>query len=82
MKLESSPVGDSGGMAQVQTQLVSLMIQLAKLTKGKEKHEQVWCTKFRTKGHHTDGFPSCAQYLVTGVSNPLPGGGYCKICKK
>jgi hypothetical protein len=37
MKLESSPVGDSGGMAQVQTQLVALMIQLEELTKGKEK---------------------------------------------
>jgi hypothetical protein len=37
MKLESSPVGDSGGMAQVQMQLDSLMIQLEELTKGKEK---------------------------------------------
>jgi hypothetical protein len=37
MKLESSLVGDSGGMAQVQTQLVALMIQLEELTKGKEK---------------------------------------------
>jgi hypothetical protein len=37
MKLEASPVGDGGGMAQVQTQLASLTIQLAELTKGKEK---------------------------------------------
>jgi hypothetical protein len=37
MKLEASPVGDSGGMVQVQTQLASLTIQLEELTKGKEK---------------------------------------------
>jgi hypothetical protein len=37
MKLESSPVGDNGEMAQVQTQLDALTIQLAELTKGKEK---------------------------------------------
>jgi hypothetical protein len=56
MKLESSLVGDSGGMAQVQTQLVALKIQLEELTEGKEKHERVWCTKCRTKGHHKDEF--------------------------
>jgi hypothetical protein len=37
MKLEASPVGDNGGMAQVQTQLFSLTVQLEELTKGKEK---------------------------------------------
>jgi hypothetical protein len=37
MKLEASLVGDIGGMAQVQTQLVALTIQLAELTKGREK---------------------------------------------
>jgi hypothetical protein len=54
MKLESSLVGENGGMAQVQTQLADLMIQLAELTKGKEKHDQVWCKKCRTEGHHKD----------------------------
>jgi hypothetical protein len=82
MKLESSPVGDSGGMAQVQTQLVALTIQLEELTKGKEKQEQVWCTKCRTEGHHKDECPTFTQYLETGAPNPLPGGGYCEICKK
>jgi hypothetical protein len=33
MKLESSPIGDFGGMAQVQTWLVSLTIQLVELMK-------------------------------------------------
>jgi hypothetical protein len=41
MKLEASPVGDGGGMDQVETQLASLTIQLAEMTKGKEKREQV-----------------------------------------
>jgi hypothetical protein len=41
MKLESSPIGDSGGMAGVQTQLSTLTIQLEELTKGEEKREQV-----------------------------------------
>jgi hypothetical protein len=82
MKLESSPVGDSGGMVQVQMQLVALTIQLEELTKGKEKCEQVWCTKCRTEGHHKDECPTFMQYLVTGALNPLLGGGYCEICKK
>jgi hypothetical protein len=37
MKLEASPVGDSGGMVQVHMQLDALMIQLVEITKGKEK---------------------------------------------
>jgi hypothetical protein len=60
MKLEPSPVGDSGGMAQVQMQLDTLTIQLEELTKGKEKHEHIWCTKCRIEGHHKDEFPTFA----------------------
>jgi hypothetical protein len=56
MKLESSLVGCIGGMVQVTMHLASLKIQLAELTKGKEKREQVWCTKSRTEGHHNDEF--------------------------
>jgi hypothetical protein len=82
MKLESSPVGDSGGIAQVRMQLDALMIQLTKLRTGKEKQEQVWRTKCMTKGHHKEECPTFAQYLETGAPNPLPGGRYCEICKK
>jgi hypothetical protein len=57
MKLESSLVGDSGGMVQVQTQLGALMIQLEELTKGKEKCEQVWCTKCSIEFHNKDECP-------------------------
>jgi hypothetical protein len=60
MKLESSPVGDSGGMAQVQTQLVSLIIQLVELTKGKDKHKKVWHTECMNECHHKDEFSAFA----------------------
>jgi hypothetical protein len=68
-------------MVQVQTRLVALTIQLAELTKGKEKREQVWCITCRIAGHHKDKCPAFAQYFVTGAPNPLRGGGYCEICK-
>jgi hypothetical protein len=69
-------------MTQVQMQLVSLTIQLAELTKGKEKCEQVWRTKCRIEGHHRDECPTFMQYLETSALNPLPRVGYCEICKK
>jgi hypothetical protein len=69
-------------MEQVQTQLDALIIQLEELTKGKEKREKVWCTKCRTEGHHKDEFQKFMKYVAIRVLNPLPGGGYCGICKK
>jgi hypothetical protein len=72
----------SGGMTQVQMQLAALRIQLAELTKGKEKHEKVWCTKCRNEGHHKDECLTITQYLVMGAPNLLPGGGYCGISTK
>jgi hypothetical protein len=48
MKMEASLIGDSGAMAQVQTQLVALTIQLEETYKREGKREQVWCTKCRT----------------------------------
>jgi hypothetical protein len=65
MKLESSLVGDNGGMPQVQMQLAASTIQLEELKKGKEEHEQVWCTKCRIEGHHKDEYPTFSQYLAT-----------------
>jgi hypothetical protein len=62
--------------------LAALTIQLEELTKGKDKREQVWCTKCRTEGHHKDKFPSFTYYLATKAPNPLPGRGYYEICKK
>jgi hypothetical protein len=58
MKLESSPVGDSGGMEHVQTHLVVFTIKLEELKKVKEKCEQVWFTKCGIEGHHTNECPT------------------------
>jgi len=55
---------------------------LDEITKGREKQEKFWCKKCRMKGHHKEKLPTFAQYLAIGALNPLPGGGYCKICKK
>jgi hypothetical protein len=55
-KLESSPLGDNGGVEQVYTQLDTLKIKMEEVTKGKEKREKVRCTKCRTQGHHKDEF--------------------------
>jgi hypothetical protein len=40
MKLEASPVGDSGGMAQVQMQLASLTIQLENSQNGSRNEKK------------------------------------------
>jgi hypothetical protein len=62
--------------------LVVLTIQLVDITKGKEKWEQIWCTKCRTEGHHKDECPTFAEYMAAEAPNPLPRGGYCEICNK
>jgi hypothetical protein len=80
MKLEAYPIGD-WGMAQVQTWLVALTIQLAELTKWKEKWEQVWCVNVELKATLTMNSQKKIQYLVTRAPNPLSGGGYCEIFK-
>jgi hypothetical protein len=82
MKLESYPIGDDVRMAQVQSQLVLLRIQLLEITKEREKCEQVWCIKCKKKGHCKDECPTFAQYMATGASNSLTRGvGYREICE-
>jgi hypothetical protein len=82
MKLEAYPIGDGGGMGQVQTELASLKIQLVEPTKRKEKREQVSCVTCRTEGYHLDECLAFAQYLESGALNTLPREGYYEICKK
>jgi hypothetical protein len=74
MKLEASPIGNGVGMAHVQSQLATLRIQLSEITKEKEKHEHVWCTTCKTKGHRKEECPTFTQYMATGAPNPLVGG--------
>jgi hypothetical protein len=40
------------GLAQVQSQLANLTMQLQDMAKEKVMHEHVWCTTCRFEGHH------------------------------
>ena len=73
MKLEASPLQEaSAGMAQIQSQLANLTLQLQDIKKGKEIREEVWCTKCRTEGHSKEHCLVYAEYLAAGAPNPLP----------
>lgn len=51
--LEASPIGESStGMAQVQSQLVVLTLQLQDITKMKDKRHDLWCTLCKVEGHY------------------------------
>jgi hypothetical protein len=53
MRLESTPGGAeiSVGLAQVQSQLAKLTIQLQDMAKYKVVQENLWCTTCRSEGH-------------------------------
>ena len=44
MKLETAPVGDNSGIAQIQAQLAEMALELRDLKKGKSVREEAWCT--------------------------------------
>ena len=44
MKLEIALVGDNSGISQIQAQLVEMDLELHDMNKGKDTHEEVWCT--------------------------------------
>ena len=44
MKLETAPVGDNFGIAQIQAQLAEMALELRDMKKGKSIREEVWCT--------------------------------------
>ena len=44
MKLETAPVEDNSGIAQIQAQLVEMALELHDMKKGKSIREEVWCT--------------------------------------
>ena len=75
-QLGASSIGESSiGMAQVQTQLAALMIQLSEITKGKEKHEEIWCRTFTMEGHHKNELRIFRNYLEMRDPNPFPNEG-------
>ena len=44
MKLETTPVEDNSGIAQIQAQLEAMALELRDMKKGKSSHKEVWCT--------------------------------------
>ena len=71
MKLETTPVGDNFGIAQIQAQLAEMALELRDMKKGKATHEEVWCTRFKIEGHDKEQCPALRNYLNSGVPNPF-----------
>ena len=44
MKLETTPIEDKSGIAQIQAQLEEMDLELHDMKKGKSSREEVWCT--------------------------------------
>ena len=84
MKLESSLIGDGGtGMMLIQLQLANLTVQIQDIKKGKESHEEFWCTRCQMDGHTKDNCSLYMNYISSGVPNPLSTHRlpWCRICK-
>ena len=43
MKLETAPVGEDSGIAQIQAQLAAMALELRDMKKAKTSREEVWC---------------------------------------
>ena len=43
IKLETAPVKDNSGIAQIQAQLAEMALELRDMKKGKATREEVWC---------------------------------------
>jgi hypothetical protein len=74
----------SAGLAQVQSQLTNLTMQLQDMEKRKVVREHVWCTTYRIEGHHRDKCPVLPNFVAMGMSSPFPTGQteWCKICRQ
>ena len=44
MKLETTPVEDNFGIAQIHAQLAAMDLELRDMKKGKAVREEIWCT--------------------------------------
>jgi hypothetical protein len=88
-KVSDASRGSAGSLAtrrepvpaieELKEDLKNLTFQLNQ-NKNKDKRESVWCTTCMTEGHHKNECPTFAQYMATGMTNPLPQGGlWCEI---
>ena len=82
MKLETAPVRDDSGIAQIQAQLAAMALELRDMKKDKPIHEDVCCTQCWSEGHDRDQCPVARTYLNMGTPNQFtPGVLYCEICQ-
>ena len=72
MKLETAPVRDDSGIAQIQVQLTTMALELCEMKKGKPDREEIWCTQCRTEGHDKEWCHLVNKYLQIGAPNPFP----------
>ena len=80
MKLETAPVKDNSGIAQIQAQLTAMALELRDMKTGKTGREVVWCTHCQKEGHDREQCPMVGNYLNTGTPNPFnPAVLYCEI---
>ena len=81
MKLETAPLRNDSGIAQIQAQLAAMALELRDMKKAKTSREEVWCTQCRSEGHDRDQCPVARTYLNVGAPNQFtPGALYCEIC--
>ena len=71
MKLETAPIGDDSGIAQIQAQLAVMALELREMKKGKPNREEVWCTQCQTEGHDKERCPLVNKYLQTAHRIPF-----------
>ena len=71
MKLETSPIADNSGIAQIQAQLAEMSMELHDIKKCKIVREEVWCTRCKKEGHDREHFPAVREYLNTGAPSPF-----------
>ena len=71
MKLETAPVTDNSGIAQIQAKLAEMSMELHDIKKGKAIHEEVWCTQCKEKGDDKEQCPALRNYLNIGAPSPF-----------
>ena len=76
MKLEALPIGETAvGMNQIQAQVANMTLQLQYIKKGKEYHNDLWCTWCHADDHTKDTCPTFQNYLLSGAPSPLSCAG-------
>ena len=71
IKLETTPVGDNSGIAQIQVQLAEMDLELCNMKKGKSIHEEVWCTRCRIEGHEKEQCPALRNLPEYWCAKPI-----------